>query len=556
MTMTDSAPATAPATSAASPQVAGLADALTTTDHKRIGRIWLVASLVLLMAATVVGVVVGIERADSGAVDLFGGDNNLFQWWSLGRFGLALLVAAPLFVGLATVVVPMQVGATNIAFPRAALAAAWGYLIGAGITIVSVAAGGGWGALDGVSGEEADAIALTLLGTGMVLGSILLASICIATTVVSLRTAGMTLLRTPLFAWSMLVTAGVWLLTLPIAIANIAIIYVDLRGGPLLFGNPQGTFDVYAQLAWLIEQPQIYAFAIPVLGVLGSVVPVAAGRRHAQHVIAATLIGLFGLLAVGGWSQPYFHDNTEQFVFITFGLVAVIPVLGSIGGSADTLVRGRPPAGLPPAHLMGALGASVLLLFATLGGAARVIQPWELGGTATVTGVMNLTLFASITAAVAGIWFWAVKLEGRPLSAGLGRLAIVDLVLGALLLGAADVVSGFFDADVLQLAVPDDEIVEVLDVVAVVGGVLVALGALGVLAAVARSMLGSAGEADADPWSGHTLEWATTSPPPPGNFPEPPAKVVSEAPLLDAAAGDDTAVTDDIAGDDEEGDAG
>ncbi len=116
--------------------------------------------------------------------------------------------------------------------------------------------------------------------------------------------------------------------------------------------------------------------------------------------------------------------------------------------------------------------------------------------------------------------------------------------------------SGFFDADVLQLAVPDDEIVEVLDVVAVVGGALVALGALGVLVAVARSMLGSGGEADADPWSGHTLEWATTSPPPPGNFPEPPAKVVSEAPLLDAAAGDDTADTDDIAGDDEEGDAG
>ena len=131
-----------------------------------------------------------------------------------------LLVVAPLFVGIATVVVPMQVGATNIAFPRAAHGAVWQFMIGAGITVVSVVAGGGWGALDGVSSGERDAIALTLVGTALVIVSLLVASICIATTVVSLRTAGMNLLRVPLFAWSMLVTTSVWLLTLPIALGN------------------------------------------------------------------------------------------------------------------------------------------------------------------------------------------------------------------------------------------------------------------------------------------------------------------------------------------------
>ena len=232
MTMTDSPPAADTALAATSPRVVGLFDALTTTDHKRIGRLWLRSGLLGLLAATLLGVVLTIENSNSSPDDIFGGINSFFQYFNLYRFGLVLLVVAPLFVGLATVVVPMQVGATNIAFPRAAHGAVWLFMIGATITVVSVVSDGGWGALDGVTGTERDAIALTLVGTGLVIFALLMASVCIATTVVSLRTAGMNLLRVPLFAWSMLVAASVWLLTLPVALGNLALIYFDLRGGP------------------------------------------------------------------------------------------------------------------------------------------------------------------------------------------------------------------------------------------------------------------------------------------------------------------------------------
>ena len=147
MTMTDSPPAANTALAATSPRVVGLFDALTTTDHKRIGRLWLGSGVLALLIATIVGAVLAIENSNSSADDLFGGVNNYFQYFSLYRFGLVLLVVAPLFVGLATVVVPMQVGATNVAFPRAAHGAAWLFMIGAGITVVSVVAGGGWGAV-------------------------------------------------------------------------------------------------------------------------------------------------------------------------------------------------------------------------------------------------------------------------------------------------------------------------------------------------------------------------------------------------------------------------
>lgn len=562
MTMTDSPPVADTAPAAASPRVVGLFDALTTTDHKRIGRLWLRSGILALLAVTLLGVVLSIENSNSSPDDIFGGVNGFFQGFTLYRFGLVLLVAAPLFVGIATVVVPMQVGATNIAFPRAAHGAAWLFMIGAGITVVSVAAGGGWGALDGVSSGELDAIALTLVGTAVVIVSLLVASICIATTVVSLRTAGMNLLRVPLFAWSMLVATSVWLLTLPVALGNLAVVYLDLRGGPGEFlrnrvdvpGSVEGSDAIFMQLGWLVEQPQVYAFAIPVLGVLGQIAPVVAGRRHVQHTVAVMLIGIFGLLSVGGWSQPWFQGNNhdEKFIFIVFGLVAVLPVLGSIAAATDTIAKrgdegdGAGIAGLLSVHGLGAVGAGLLLLAGTAAGLTRVVQPWDLGGRTTITAVMNLVLYAAVVAAIAGIWFWAPKISGKQLSAPMGRLVIADVVGGALLLGGADFVSGFLEAPAFAHPVPDNPaglvaapsnqgLVEAMNIVGAVGAVLIALGVLGVSAALAKAA-GANEPVDDNPHGGQTLEWATSSPPPSGNFSEPPGRVVSEAPLLDTAS--------------------
>ncbi len=544
MTMTESPPveaAEAEPKAAAEVAAAGLYTWLSTSDHKVIGRIWIRLSLLLLVAATAIGAAVAFEQTDTTDVDIFGGLNGYFQMWGLYRFGMVLMVAAPLFVGLATVVVPMQVGSTNIAFPRAALAAAWGYVLGSIITIVSVIAGGGWGALDGVSGEEADAIELTLLGTGLLIVSLMLASICIVTTVISLRTPGMGLAKVPLFAWSMLVTGTVWLLTLPIALANLIVIVVDLRGGPLLFGNPEPTGSsatlIYDQLAWILEQPQVYAVAIPVLGVIGSIIPVVAKGRHASHAGAMVLIGLAGLLAVGGWSQPHFGDQRDEFLFIAFGLVFIVPVLATLALSGLTLLQGEAPVGIPPAHLLGALGSGLLLLLAAAAGALRVIDPLELIGTTADTAVFSLTVFAAIVGGVAGLWFWAPKIGGRQLSSPLGSLAITALLGGGVLIGVAGIVAGFDDTPDNLLG-DFDSLTETMTIVAAAGAVIAVLGALDVLGSIVLSMRSDVDPGD-DPWDGHTLEWATATPVPAENFDGPLARVASEAPLLDATAGDE-----------------
>lgn len=530
MTMTESPPAEAAESTEPAGAVpgAGLYDALTTSDHKAIGRIWLRVGLLMLAAATFLGVALAIENTGDGA-DVFAGDNSIFQMLGLYRFGLVLLVAMPLVIGLATIVVPMQVGSTNIAFPRAAAAAAWGYVVGGAITVVSVLAGGGWGAVDGVTGDEADAIELTLLGTGMVAASILLGSICLATTVVSLRTPGMGLLKAPLFAWSVLVSASVWILTLPVLIANLVIIVVDLRGGPQVFGNPQGnderTVMIYDQLSWLFEQPAIYSLGIVVLGIVGSIVPVVAGARQVSHAAMMGLIGFAGVLAIGGWSQPHFSDQRDELVYVAFGLIAIVPVVASFGGNAATLLKGGVPAGVPPAQLLGALGSGLLLLLATVAGALRVIDPLELIGTAADGAVAHLTIFATITAVAAGLWFWAPKIGGHLLSNVMGQGVMLDFLGAGLLLGLSGVIIGFdFDSGLN----------DAMDVVAVVGAILAALGALGIIGSIVNAMRSDV-EAGDDPWDGHTLEWATPTPVPADNFVGALARVSSESPLLDAA---------------------
>ncbi len=295
---------------------------------------------------------------------------------------------------------------------------------------------------------------------------------------------------------------------------------------------------MYAQLAWILDQPAVYAAAVPVLGIAGSIIPVVAKGRQVSHEAMMILIGLAGLLAIGGWSQPFFGDERDTLVYIAFGVAALVPVLASLGGNGATLIAGEAPVGIPPAHMIGALGSMLLFLAATAAGALRVIDPLDLIGTTADTGVLNLVAVAAILGALGGWWFWAPKTDGRLFSGIQGLGAMTLLLLGGVLLGATDVIAGFVDTPDVLLASADDSLGDAMIVLSMVGSIVVLLGVLGALGAIALAYV-KPGEADDDPWGGHTLEWATATPPPAGNFAEPPARVRSEAPLLDETPGDE-----------------
>ncbi len=485
-----------------------------TTDHRTVGRLFMATSLIFGVGVALVGVLIGLERSvSSGPADIFGGLNAYFTMWTLYRMAFVLLVVMPLLMGMAMLVVPRQVGAANLAFPRAALASYWSWLIGSVIVVSSVFAGGGWGALDGVTGSERDAMTLTVLGTGWVIVSLLAGAVNVATTVVSLRAVGMTLAKIPLFCWSMLVTATVWLFTLPIAVANLVIIYADLRGGPPgAFGAAEGP-DIWLQLDWLVEQPAVFAMAVPVLGIVGEIVSAATKNPLSRYTVVLTLVGLFGLLAIGGWSQDYFTtpgDHRYRLVYVAAGIATALVVLAFYGAVADTLRRGfHNLIGVPSAALTGSVVALVLLGVGVGAGALRVISltrddtRWDEMTTfgllerSTGIGVFNAVVVAALAGAAAGVWHWAPEILGRPLGENDGRRVAVVVLTAGLTLAGPDAVAGFFGA--VDGPVPGGDTSGVLTTISMVGSIVLVLGLADAAAAAGRALRSGSAAGRAEP---------------------------------------------------------
>ena len=493
MTMTDSAPV-AVEEAASGPAPAGLAGPVTANDCHTVGRSFMAVSLVFAVGAAVIGVLTRLERLDpSSPGQVLGGLNAWFQMWTLYRAALALLVVMPLFLGLAMAVVPGKLGAAGLAFPRAAQASFWSWLIGSLIVVASVFAGGGWGAMDGVTGAERDAMALTLLSTLLVIASLLAGAVNLAATVISLRPAGMSLLQVPLFAWSMLVSAAVWLFTLPVAAANIVVVYADLRGrDPIAFGAPESP-GIWRQLDWLFEQPAVYALAVPVLGIAAEVVGARLQVPLERRGVMVSLVGLFGLLAVGGWSQDYFTapaDHRDELLYVAAGLAAVVVVLAFFGGLAASARQGLGRLeGLPGSALAGSVLGMVLLAGAAAAGGLRVIEPFELLERSTTAGVFNAVAVAALIGAAAGVWHWAPEILGRPLGEGRGRLVGLALLAGGALLAGPDVLSGFLGAaDMPFTGDYDSGAVGALNAVAAAGSVLLLVGLIIAAAAVVEAL--------------------------------------------------------------------
>lgn len=533
MTVTETRPDPAAAVEAEAPPAPaptsrGLPAVLGSGDHKVVGRLWIAFSFLFLLVGLGTALLLGVEDADLGSYGVLGSDTYL-QVFSLYRVLAVFLVVIPLFIGLATYVVPLQVGARSIALPRAAAAGFWTWLVASGVLLAAYAIDGGPG------GTEPDGVELWAVAFGLVLVALLIASISIAATVLAERVEGMTLTRIPLFSWSMLVAASVWILSLPVLGANLLLIYLDHRYGQQLFGVDA---DVWSQVVWAFHQPQIYAVAIPALGIVGEIFPVASATRPRHREGALAVIGAFGVLSFGAWAQPFFNaDARDDILYIAMALAAVLPVLAFLSLAADS-ARTKRPTLSGPFVLAGV--ALLVLVGATFAGAVLVIEPLHLVDSSFASGQMNLTLLAALTAGLAGLWYWLPKISGARAGDGAGILAGLALLAGAALVALGQLWAGLLDQpEVLTGDYSPRDGVELLNLVTTVGVVLVLVGvlaaALALVTGVRTGVVSDPADREDDPWGGHTLEWATTSPPPWDNFAEAPGPVTSASPLLDAA---------------------
>lgn len=510
-------------------------------DHKVIGRMFVGTALAGLAATAILGVLLGVERIDGG--DTLLDEGALPQLFTAFRIGLLYGGLLPLVVGIAVAIVPLQVGARALAFPRLAAAGFWAWL--GGLTLVVIALAGNGGPLGG----DSDMVDLFLTGHGVLVLGLAAVAISLATTVLTTRAPGMRLERVPFFSWSVLVTAIGLVLLLPVVLGVLVYLFVDHRNGRMIFGGNAG-LTAWLGFAW--TQPTTYLFALPVVGLLAEVAPVTFGKRTPMRGVAYAGLALVGVAALAGVSQRHhlvewdggLGDKLQDLVVWAFFLL--LPVLGVVLVTAVVGLVGKPTRGERPnigAPFVCAFLGTELVFAGMLAGALTNIVDLGLGGTVFEEGALVLVVYGGVLGALGAVAYWAPTWTGYTVPAkpalGLAGLGLVATALAAgpyLIAGFADQPAG---AAVYDYGGPSG----LWNVLVTAGHALMAVTVLAFVGLAVKALTGRSDAASADPWRGHTLEWATTAPAPTDNFVEPPT-VKSPEPVYDLRATPDHGVTE------------
>ena len=509
--------------------VVGIGSWATTTDHKKIGRLFIGTALVLAAAAAVVGAFLGFERISASGYSILDLD-SIEQLSALYRVVLAFGVALPLMLGVAIAIVPLQVGSKAISFGRVALFGFWMWFAGLGVIIYSIAANGGPG------GGNAKMVDLFLIGVVVTAAGGLAATVSLVTTVLTSRAPGMDLSRVPMLSWASLTGGVALLLTLPVVIGTTIYLYVDHHYGRLAFGANKGIND---WLGWSLTQPQTYVFGAIGVGVVAEIATVAGGRRHPLRAVLLVGAGVLTVAALGGatqvqhsitWTDSSGSDKVKELIpFLIFNGLPLLGALIVLAGSAFALAQGKPRilAPLVPAFL--GLG---MVLAGMAGHLVGQFGPAGLAGTVFEEGEFNYVVYGTLLIGIGAVAYWGPKLWGRslPQSAvfGLGTLGFLGTVLASLPLyvaGFADQPAGVVDG--FTYGGPQ----ELWNALAAIGHALIALTVILFILTALRAFRSGEAAGD-DPWDAQTLEWSVSSPAPADNFASVPV-VASAEPLLD-----------------------
>lgn len=532
MTTIDTHAADAPGGVTASPsaRVSSVSDWLTTTDHKHIGRLFIAVSLVGLLGVIVIAALLGIERIDANGSML--DVNAIPQLFSLYRIGLTFIVVVPLLLGIGIAIVPLQLGARSLTFPRLAAAGFWTWFAGAVLVVISIAANGGPG------GGDSKFVSLFLVGHIVVLLGLAAAAGSLATSVLTTRAPGMNMRRVPVFSWSALVGSLGLLLVLPAVVGALIFTYVDFRYSQAGFGGNQAIND---WIGFGFTQPATFVYAVPVFGFAAEVIAVASGRKLAMRGVVFTGIALVGVTAAlgallqqpAGLSRDISHASLGPWLsdVVPYALFNLLPILGgfiviSLGALSMRGVRPR----ITAPFVFGLLGA-LMVFVGILANAVYQVGDAQVTGTVFEEGVWVYIVYGAVLSALGAITYWGPKLWGRlipdklvlPLAA-LGFIATVLASLPYLIAGFAKQ-PGY--ASEFDYSGPQN----LWNGLAAAGHVLMLVTVVGFVALAVRSFRRGDAAGD-DPWDGQTLEWATSSPAPYANFLDV-HTVASAEPLLD-----------------------
>ena len=542
MTAVEERPAISPEPAEPQPRPLGLLAFLTGTDHKRIGISYMATAYVFYLVGGALAVLIRSELYGPGQQVVSQGRYN--EIFTMHGSIMLFLFLGPFAFGLANYVVPLHIGARDMAFPRLNALSYWFYVFG-GITMVSgflTSDGGadfGWTGYTPLSnivrspGIGAD---LWIMGVALTGLSGILTGVNIVTTVVAMRTPGMRMFRLPIFTWNMLVTSVLVLIAFPVISAAAIMLFSDRQFGSHIYDVAGGGSAVLWQhLFWFFGHPEVYILVLPFFGVVTEVLPVFSWRPvfgYAGLVFATIAIAA---LSVGVWAHHMFATGAVLLPFFTgFSMLIAVPTGVKFFNWIGTMWGGRLTF---PTPMLFALGFLFTFLLGGLSGVVLASAPIDFHVTDSyfVVAHMHYVLFGgSVFALYAGIYYWWPKVTGRVLDERWGKLHFWMTLVGFHLT--------FFVQHILGLEGMPRRVADYLDSdgftglnqISSIGAFLLGASTLPFLWNALQTLRGQLGRpAGGDPWGGHTLEWATTSPPPAENFEEPLPPIRSQRPVWD-----------------------
>ncbi|MFE3882179.1 cytochrome c oxidase subunit I [Streptomyces lydicus] len=526
-------------------------DWLTTTDHKTIGTLYLGTSFGFFMAGGVLALAIRAELARPGLQILSNEQFN--EAFTMHGTVMLLMFATPLFAGFANWIMPLQIGAPDVAFPRLNMFAYWLYLFGSLIAVSAFiapdgAADFGWTAYTPLSGPlhtpgtggDLWVMGLAFSGFGTILGSV-----NFITTIICMRAPGMTMFRMPIFTWNILLTAVLVLLAFPVLAAALLVLEADRKFGAQVFDAANGGSLLWQHLFWFFGHPEVYIIALPFFGIVTEIFPVFSRKPIFGYIglIAAT-ITIAGL-SVTVWAHHMFVTGAVLLPFFSFmSFLIAVPTGVKFFNWVGTMWRGSLSFETP---MLWSIGFLVTFLFGGLTGVLLASPPMDfhVSDSYFVVAHFHYTVFGTVVFAMfAGFYFWWPKFTGRMLDERLGKIHFWTLFIGFHL---TFLVQHWLGVEGMPRRYADylaSDGFTTLNTISSIGAFLLGLSALPFLYNVWKTAKYAPKQAADDPWGfGRSLEWATSCPPPRHNFTTLP-RIRSESPAFDLHHPDVAALED------------
>jgi cytochrome c oxidase subunit 1 len=513
---------------------------LTTTDHKTIGTMYLVTSFAFFLIGGVMALLMRAELARPG--NQFLSNEQFNQAFTMHGTVMLLMFATPLFAGFTNWIMPLQIGAPDVAFPRLNMFAYWLYLFGSliavgGFVTPQGAADFGWFAYSPLSdavhspgvGADMWIMGLALSGFGTILGAV-----NFITTIICMRAPGMTMFRMPIFVWNVLLTAVLVLLAFPVLAAALLCLEADRKFGAHVFDAANGGALLWQHLFWFFGHPEVYIIALPFFGIISEVIPVFSRKPMFGYIgLVAATISIAGL-SVTVWAHHMYVTGgvlLPFFSFMTF-LIAV-PTGVKFFNWIGTMWKGSLSFETP---MLWAVGFLITFTFGGLTGVILAAPPldFHVSDSYFVVAHFHYVVFGTVVFAMfAGFHFWWPKMTGKMLDERLGKITFWTLFFG---FHGTFLVQHWLGVEGMPRRYADYLAADgftTLNTVSTISSFLLGLSVLPFLYNVWKTAkYGKKVEVD-DPWGyGRSLEWATSCPPPRHNFLTLP-RIRSESPAFD-----------------------